>query len=72
MFKDDKFGIGWGRFVPMDEFGSFDGAKFKLDELGLDKEAHACDELGICFRGPKAQGGTPIGYGIVDFFRRTV
>ena len=33
---------------------------------------HACDELGICFRGPKAQGGTPIGYGIVDFFRRTV
>lgn len=33
---------------------------------------HACDELGICFRAPKAQGGTPIGYGIVDFFRRTV
>jgi hypothetical protein len=34
--------------------------------------AHACDEIGIIFRGPKAQGGTPVGSGIVDFFRRTV
>jgi len=33
---------------------------------------HACDELGIIFRRPKAQGGSPIGYGIVDFFRRIV
>jgi hypothetical protein len=33
---------------------------------------HACDEIGICFRAPKAQGGTPEGSAIVDFFRRTV
>jgi hypothetical protein len=50
MWKDDQFGIGWGRFVPMDDaFGSFDGKKFTLDEVGLDKEAHAVANAGANF-----------------------
>jgi len=50
MIKDDKFGIGWGRFVPMDDaFGSFDGTRFTLDEVGLDKEAHAVANAGANF-----------------------
>ncbi|MFA5378501.1 MAG: hypothetical protein WC455_22295 [Dehalococcoidia bacterium] len=34
--------------------------------------AGACDRVGIQFFHPKAQGGTPTGTAIVDFFRRTV
>lgn len=32
----------------------------------------ACDEIGLMFRRPKAQGGSPVAYAVVDFFRRTV
>jgi len=51
MLKDDKIGIGWGRFVPMSpvNFGSFDGVKFTLNEAGLDTEFHAVSNAGANF-----------------------
>lgn len=47
----DKCGIGWGRFVPMElsNYGSFDGTKFTLDEVGLDKEFRAVANAGANF-----------------------
>jgi hypothetical protein len=33
---------------------------------------HTCDRVGILFICPKAQANTPLGYAVVDFFRRTV
>jgi hypothetical protein len=49
MITDDKIGIGFGRLAPMDEFGSFDGTKFTLDEARLDKEDHAAANAGANF-----------------------
>lgn len=50
-WQGDKCGIGWGRFVPMEltNYGSFDGAKFTLDEAGLDKEFRAISNAGANF-----------------------
>jgi hypothetical protein len=33
---------------------------------------HVCDTVGIYFRRPKSQTGTPACYALVDFFRRTI
>jgi len=51
MFSDDKCGIGWGRFVPMEltNYGSFDGKNFKLNEVGLATEARAIANAGANF-----------------------
>lgn len=51
MFTDDKVGLGWGRFTPLspENYGSFDGTKFTLDEAGLDKELHAVSNAGANF-----------------------
>lgn len=49
MFQDDKCGLGFGRLVPMDEFGSFDGTKWTLDEARLTTEFRTVSNAGANF-----------------------
>jgi len=46
MLRDDKVGICFGRLAPMDEFGTFDGKKFNLDEARLGAECDAAADAG--------------------------
>jgi len=46
MLKDDKVGIIWGRYDPMDEYGRFDGKKFIFDDKQYDVEAKASSDAG--------------------------
>ena len=46
MLKDDKVGIIWGRYAPMDEFGRFDGKKFIFDDKRYDVEQEASSDAG--------------------------
>jgi hypothetical protein len=46
MLKDDKVGIVWARYDPMDEFGHFDGKKFTFDDKAYDVEQEASSDAG--------------------------
>lgn len=51
---------------------SFNGIVWEHIGQQVKTFTHDVNEVGIMFRLPKAQGGSPVAYGLCDFFRRTV